>query len=29
MDNFEIMQNAKKTEIEALNEAKAFLKGMK
>lgn len=28
MDNFEVMQNAKKTEIEALNEAKAFLKGM-
>jgi len=29
MDNFDVMQNAKKTEIEALNEAKAFLKGMK
>ncbi len=29
MDNFDIMQNAKKTEIEALNEAKAFLQGMK
>lgn len=28
MDNFETMQSAKKTEIEALNEAKAFLKGM-
>jgi len=28
MDNFTIMQDAKKQEIEALNEAKAFLNGM-
>lgn len=29
LDNFEVMQNAKTQEIEALNEAMAFLKGMK
>jgi len=28
MDNFEIMQTAKKEEVAALNEAKAFLNGM-
>jgi len=28
MDNFTVMQDAKKQEIEALNEAKAFLNGM-